>query len=117
MLSHEDVHGDSVAVLELEFGCLHLETSDDVLGIDHVTRHNGADLVSDVEDVSNRVRYYEFVLGSKGLTSTFFWVQTTTESLPLMATVVIPSFLTALRAFSGVRGRTDLVETAIRRED
>ena len=117
VLLDQDVDGDPVAVLELEFGCLHLQTGDDVLGVDHVAGHNCAYLVSDVEDVGHRFRNYELVLGSWGLTSTFFWVQTTTESLPLMATVVIPSFLTALRAFSGVMGRTDLVETAIWRED
>ena len=111
------MHWYSVAILELKLSSLHLQTSDDVLSVNHVPSHNRPNLVSDVVNMSHRFRNYELVLGSWQLTSTFFWVQTTTESFALMATVVIPSFLTALRAFSGVKGRTDLVESAIWGED
>ena len=102
LLLNQDVNGDVIAVLIFELGGCHSEPSDHSLGIDEVACDNGPDRIANVEYVGDRFGHDEFILNMsrRNPTSTFFWVQTTTESVPLIATVVMPSFLTALNEFS-----------------
>lgn len=51
-------------------------------------------------NVGNGVRVNEAILNKLKFTPTFFSLRKTTESLPRMASAVIPQVLTALKAYS-----------------